>query len=69
MENKDLKTKKSQLRAVKAYEERAGKTTIACKVTKAYKAAIEDRAKEKGYNSVNAYVLALIDADMNNGKE
>lgn len=62
---KENKTKDSQLKAIKAYEERKGLTTIACKITKDYKKQIEKHITNKGYKSINAYLLALIKKDMN----
>ena len=64
MDKKENKTKDSQIKASRNYDERKGNTTIACKVTKDYKEKIEKHSKEKGYKSVNAYLLALIESDM-----
>lgn len=61
---KENKTKASQIRASVEYDKRKGNTTIACKVTQEYKEQIERHSKEKGYKSVNAYLLALIESDM-----
>ncbi len=61
---KENKTKTSQIKAVMEYDKRKGNTTITCKVKKEYKEKIEMYAKKKGYKSINAYLLALIENDM-----
>lgn len=63
--SKENKTKDSQIKASRNYDERKGNTTIACKVTKDYKERIEQHFKNKGYKSFNEYVIALINDDMN----
>lgn len=62
MENK---TKASQIKAVNEYQKRKGIVTIACKVTKNKKEIIEKHYKNKGYKSMNEYLLALINNDIN----
>ena len=65
MDNKKgNKTKDSQIKAARDYDERKGNITIACKVTRIYKAEIEKHYKIKGYSSMNEYLLALIKSDM-----
>lgn len=61
---KENKTKDSQIKASMNYDERKGLVTIACKVTRIYKAEIEKHYKKNGYNSMNEYLLALIENDM-----
>lgn len=63
MENK---TKASQIKAVNEYQKRKGIVTIACKVTKDKKEIIEKYYKNKGYKSMNEYLLALINNDIKN---
>lgn len=62
MENK---TKASQIKAVNKYQEKKGIITLGCKVTKDKKEIIEKHYKNKGYKSMNEYLLALIDNDIN----
>lgn len=64
MDSKENKTRKSQIKASVDYDTRKGNTTISCKVHKDYKKAIEEVALKKGFKSVNAYVLSLIEKDM-----
>lgn len=64
MDKKENKTKESQIKASRNYDERKGNITIACKVTKDYKIAIEHHYKNKGYKSMNEYLLSLIENDM-----
>lgn len=59
------KTKASQIKASVEYDKRKGIITIACKVTKDKKEIIEKHYKSKGYKSMNEYLLALIDNDIN----
>ena len=59
------KTKASQIKASVEYDKRKGIITIACKVTKDKKKIIEKHYKNKGYKSMNEYLLALIDNDIN----
>lgn len=60
----EKKTSKAQIEAVKRYNEKNGLVTIACKVTKEYRDIIKDHAIKKGFTSVNAYLLDLIEKDM-----
>lgn len=60
----EKKTSKAQIEAVKRYNEKNGLVTIACKVTKEYRKAIQDHAASKGFTSVNAYLLDLIERDI-----
>ena len=64
MDKKENKTKDSQIKASVNYDKRKGNTTIACKVTKEYKEQIEKHLKNKGYNSMNEYLLSLIENDI-----
>lgn len=64
MDKKENKTKESQIKATRDYDERKGNITIACKVTKDYKKGIEQHYKNKGYKSMNEYLLSLIESDM-----
>lgn len=64
MERKENKTKDSQIKASRSYDERKGNTTIACKVTKDHKEQIEKHFRNKGYKSFNEYIISLINADM-----
>lgn len=58
------KTKDSQIKATREYDKRKGLVTIACKITQDFKSEIETHAKSKGYKSINAYLIDLIQADM-----
>lgn len=60
----EKKTSKAQIEAVKRYNEKNGLVTIACKVTKEYRKVIQDHAASKGFTSVNAYLLDLIERDI-----
>ena len=64
MDKKENKTKDSQIKASRNYDERKGNVTIACKVTKDYKKEIEQYYKSKGFKSMNEYLLSLIESDM-----
>lgn len=64
MDKKENKTKESQIKASRDYDERKGNITIACKVTKDYKKEIEKHYRAKGYKSMNEYLLALIKSDV-----
>lgn len=64
MEKKENKTKASQIAAVKNYDNKNGKVTIACKITESLKKDIELRAETKGFKSINAYLLDLINNDL-----
>lgn len=66
MIDKYNKTSASQIKASREYDKRKGLTTIACKVTKEYKSQIEKHMTDKGYKSINAYLLGLIEKDMTN---
>lgn len=66
MSEKENKTSASRIKSSMDYDKRHDLKTIACKVTRTYQAQIEAHAKSKGYKSINAYLLALIDNDMNN---
>lgn len=65
MSEKENKTKASQIKASVDYDKRKGNVTIACKVNREYKEQIEKHASNNGYKSINAYLLALIENDMN----
>lgn len=66
MSEKENKTSAKQIRYSMDYDKRNDLKTISCKVNRTYQAQIEEHAKSKGYKSINAYLLALIDNDMNN---
>ena len=61
----EKKTKESQIKATRKYDEKMGLVVIGCKVTKEQKENILFHSKEKGYKSINSYLLALIEKDMN----
>ena len=58
------KTAKSQIKASIEYDKRRGLTTIACKVDKEFKKRILSRSIDKGFKSINAYLIDLINKDM-----
>lgn len=65
MLNEKNKTKASQIKASIEYDKRKGLVTIACKVTDEKKILIKNHYEKKGYNSMNEYLIDLINKDMN----
>lgn len=63
------KTKASQIRASMEYDRRNGLVTIACKIRRDFKEKTATRAEEKGFGSINAYLIDLIKNDMASGEQ
>lgn len=63
---KENKTSQKQIEWSKNNLQKRGIVTIACAITKEEKESIQQHAKNKGFKSINTYLIDLIKKDMEN---